>query len=441
MSSKINFAEDIKPLKNSPSAHLWDIEIRKLLGGRRAFMVRKRHGGAQAYIEVLIAESANADLARSAFNDALRNFVQEWQTAKPETEYYISGLLDLLISYTPAAGSVKLLAHINRWGRFGKNVFTQGDKRIDLHLKALEALQKYFPVASLEDGLVASGLRAYINILKAHLSDPTYCGHALRRLIELEELGPLSPELVNAIRHDIGVLRDVIPPFLTLVKRASVKRDLAILYIQGLAAEGDVNEQFRQAAKNCRARFELRERAPVIYTADGEEIEFHFTAEELEEYARSRAQEMQQRKITQLLRGLADKSDIDRFTSIVEAKLGTEPKEWEELEAMLGDQGYHLIAPAVPTLYLPDVEKRLGTEPKDSEEFEPVLDDESYRLVAPAMPALYLPGGAYVPLRLQPSSLDKCLLLYFGRDQARLIHLFREKLADQDDDNQSKRQE
>jgi hypothetical protein len=396
VSDRKNFAEDIKPLKYSPSPALWDIEIRKLLRGVRAHIVR-RHGGAQAYIELIIAESANADIARSTFNEALRNFVQEWQTAKPENEYYISSLLDLLIAYTPAAGSVKLLAHINQWGRFGKNVFIEGKTSLDLHFKALHTLQKYFPLGSQNEGAGSFGLRAYVGILKSHLSDPAYRGHALRRLIELDEVTPLSPEVLDAIKSDIEVLCDIIPPFLAPIKRAIAKNALALLYFHGLASGEDVNEQFRQAAKNCRARFEEGQNAPIIYTEDGEEIEFFFTPEQMESYSRFRLQQTHQQEITQLVHGLPDQSDIDILTSMIEAKLGVDAWDLEDLEEELESHGYHFMAPALP-------------------------------VVAPAVPTIYLPSGEPVPLSLQPSALDRYLLLHFSRDQNRLVQSFREKI-------------
>lgn len=351
MERQTSYSEEIKYLTNSPSVVAWETEIGKVLLGQRDHMII-RLGGVQGYIEVLWARSLDEELARRTFLSALRNFVQEWQPSRPVREYYFATILDLIGAYTPSAGFVKVLGHIQKWEHFGLNSLDRNSLNHDLHLKALIALQNYFPIPPAFEH-DAPGFGPYVAVLRKHLKDPRYSSHALRRLIELEMLRLNDQDAVDAIRENVETIQELIPLLLNPSRRESAPRDLALVYIQGLVTGENVDEIFARAVKRCRASFEPLI-PPVVTFEDGEVIKLYFTPEELEKYERLHDQASLVFQVATSIRETHDITKTEDLARMLEQTLNKSDEELIRFVGAVDEAGLYLAPGAAgPELYLP----------------------------------------------------------------------------------------
>ena len=387
MAQRTSYSEEIKELIESPSVPAWEREIGRVLLGRRDHMI-VRLGGIQEYVEVLWAQSADEGLSRETFLKALRDVVQEWQPLRPASEYYFAAMLDLIGAYTPSVGFVKLLGHVRAWGRFGGNVVGRRTVNRDLHLKALVALQNYFPTPpAFEQN--SPGFSLYVGMLRSHLKDPIYSGHALRRLMELELLRPNDQDAVDVIRENVETLRELIPLFLNPSRRETAGRDLALIYLQGLATGENVDAIFAQAAEKCRAQF-VPLMPPTITFENGEVIKLYFTAEEMEKHAWLHDQASRIYDVASSIRETQEISKAEELARMLEQTLDKSDEEVTRFVGALGEAGLYLAPGA-------------------------------------AGPELYLPYGVVMPLHLHEDAFQKYLMrVRFGEDPTRAVRtLFR----------------
>jgi hypothetical protein len=380
-----SYYEEIKPLLTAPAVPLWQQELEKVLLGKRDHIV-DRHRSIQGYVEVLWAQSSNAALAERTFRGALRKVVRDWRPSIPRSEYYFAAILELIGAYTPPSGFIRVLGHIQRWGYFGRNVTGPTTGR-DLHLKALIALQNYFPTAPAlaQD---APGFNPYVVMLHEMVKDPTYSGHSARRLIELELLQLSDQEVVDAIRQNVETLRELIPTLLKTSRRSRAPRDLALIYYQALATGENVDQIFAQAATAHRARFEPQMPVPIIYFENGEVIKFYFTAEEMEKHARLHDQASRVSEVATLIRETHEASKAEEFAELLEETLNKDDEEIVRFVKAVGRSGIYLAPGA-------------------------------------AGPELYLPQGVTMPIPLRPEALQKYMLrMRFGEEPQLAVQTF-----------------
>ena len=188
--------EDEKTYENNsnPQSRVleWQIEIAALINGKRELNLIQL-GSSEEYIEVKIANSQDEIFARQCFYQALQNIVRSWQPSVYEGEYTTSRILELTAVYRPSDGFVRVIEYLQRLIRYERQEGLEAEHRdkSNLHLKALVALESYYPVAPTpsDDGLLA--FKSYVKILQEELGNPRYARYVTRRLIEL---GVIDPE-------------------------------------------------------------------------------------------------------------------------------------------------------------------------------------------------------------------------------------------------------
>src|SRR5262245_39631958 len=125
-------------LLKKPSVSAWEAEIRRVLIGQRENALTGLTGPPE-YLEALQKRADDEALARTSFNEALRNVVQSWQPARSESATYVSRLLDVVGAYTPPGGFIKVLGFVNRHRNVGEDIYAPDRQASgeDLYLKAL----------------------------------------------------------------------------------------------------------------------------------------------------------------------------------------------------------------------------------------------------------------------------------------------------------------
>ena len=320
MSENSDFHQEVKDLKLSPTPIRWATEIRKALQGKRDCVVHDK--GIQSYIEILLMDSADKDLARSVFSDALQRVTEAWNTAKPESQYYLASLLDLIAANTPAAGFIKVLAHIRQWGWFGKNKrpLHAHEKDLDLHLKALQVLARYYPIAPTTDKEIAYGFNSYLRVLEEHLASPLYEEYAGSRLVDLEILQVNDEKVLDATRANPAIVENLLPVILKPARLSHAGRDMAVLFLHSTIANSgfsnkttaEIDEVFAKAARTCGARFEHQEITPAVQLRSGQKITFEFTDEELDKFARLYQEQQEWLGVGALLRAIYKNADAKK---------------------------------------------------------------------------------------------------------------------------------
>ena len=194
-------------IRTNPSEELWKKEIRALLYGKRAYAV-SRLGDGQEYVEVILAESTDQAEAMAAFRGALEAVVTEWQPTKPQVPGYVGRMLELIAAFQPLAGFPKLVGHIQQGRRFTEHdeYYEPKQNVPDVHLKALVALEGYFPAPPAEPEHGGEGYKSYVRIVREHLHDSDFAGYAVARLLELEILSASQREIQETFaRHPEAV--------------------------------------------------------------------------------------------------------------------------------------------------------------------------------------------------------------------------------------------
>jgi hypothetical protein len=248
---------------NSPSD--WGVDLRELLKGEREDSLQ-RLGGVEEYIEVMLAEARDGAVAKQAFDDALEQLVQTWQPSSLDSDFHLTHALDLVSAYTPRGGFVKVIALIQSISRLtmreSKDAYSIDD---DIYLKAFVALENYYRAAPKSPEDQSSGYQTYIDLLKGNLSNPLYCGYALRRLVELKvfELG--SKEVESLIEMNPGSLAALVALMIDPSRRSRSEEELSMVYSLCLQAGSEVERHFEYAVSQSGGRMErLFEEGPKI---------------------------------------------------------------------------------------------------------------------------------------------------------------------------------
>jgi hypothetical protein len=259
-----DFDSEIYKLKIDPTVSAWEIEIRRVLIGKREHALIKL-GSIQEYVENILDGSEDQAMAQTAFNEALRNVIQSWQPTRPESPASLSCMLDLIGAYTPAEGFTKILGFINSRRYFGDNVITP-DSRVlgkDLHLKALFALQYFYPAAPPSHTGDDIAFKQYLDVLREHLKENQYCDYALRRLYELNVISLEDPDVEEVLETKPEVIKELISTILRQRNKSKVERALSLLYAYSLRYGEE--EHFRNAIELKGGLLEHDSEGPVIY--------------------------------------------------------------------------------------------------------------------------------------------------------------------------------
>jgi hypothetical protein len=249
------------------SAFDWGIDLRKLVNGEREDAL-EHLGGIEDYIEVMLAEADDISLAEQAFNTALEKLVQTWQPTAVESEEQASNILELIRSYTPPPGFVKVIEYIHWLNQFAATRDIEAVRRRDedLHLKALVALEGYYGTAPQPPEDESAAYRTYIDILKEDFESPVRCGYALRRLLELK-VAEFGEDVVNAIIYkNPTALKELVSMLLDPNRKSMLEQSLAFIYIICLEAGDEAEVEFGQAVIFCGGHIErIRNKGPVIH--------------------------------------------------------------------------------------------------------------------------------------------------------------------------------
>ena len=206
----MNYIEERRALRRSPTRDLWEKEIARLLSGQRALDLM-RFGGVSEYILTTLAESDDPAVAEASFQQALRETIQGLKFAAIQRVSYAACVLDLLSAFTPAAGLPKLLSVVQRgpgyWEVLEDDALYPAPP--DLYLKSLATLREYFaapPIAAATDDAYS----LYVDILNASLEMPQYAPFSFLCLWQLGALEPRSAAFVKAVRDNPRVVEAAI---------------------------------------------------------------------------------------------------------------------------------------------------------------------------------------------------------------------------------------
>ncbi len=173
------------------SVDQWELELRRVLDGEREYAIEQL--GLIEYLEVKIEEALDRAAAKTAFHRALRRIVETWQPLA-EHERYDSYVLDLILTYTPPEGFVKV-ADIVSTIDLEPQTFLDEVPSDRIVMKALYALEAILPLPPLAEDRKAPAYRRYVDLLQNRILDERYSFYAVRRLLELGEIHPESTDV------------------------------------------------------------------------------------------------------------------------------------------------------------------------------------------------------------------------------------------------------
>jgi hypothetical protein len=244
----------------------WGVDLRRLLTGEREDSLL-RLGGVEEYIEVMLAEAEDIPVAQQAFTQALEQLIQTWHPSTLEDDLQVRRTLDLVSAYTPRGGFVKVIALMQGLKRIaksnGQDAYSVDD---DLCLKAFVTLENYYPTAPKSPEDRSAAYQTYIELLREDLSNPAYCGYALKRLVELRVMELGSDEVEYLIETNPTNLVTLVGLILDPSRYSKTQEELALVYNRCLSAGFDIEEQFGRAVIRCGGRIERTfEAGPIVH--------------------------------------------------------------------------------------------------------------------------------------------------------------------------------
>jgi len=160
----------------------WDDEVEKL-------------DGTEGYLERLLRDSPDPELARRNFAEALDREVTKWQPDRAYPADYLAKVLPLIAAFTPPSGFGKLMVCIQLWLRSNRERWVRATDR-ELRHQILTTTSIYFPVAPPGGSSADPGFAAYVDALSELLTDRDVAIYALSALTDLH-LAPLAdPRIV-----------------------------------------------------------------------------------------------------------------------------------------------------------------------------------------------------------------------------------------------------
>lgn len=269
-------SQETMQLLGEPSVKGWTDELEDILAGERDFILRPL-GSVSAHTERLIRSSEDERAARKFFKEALGQIVEEWQPFQPESDYYIACLIDLISAYLPRGGFRKIIGFMEHGFHFPVIEPQAGGfgSGMDLHMKALIALEYYYPSAEPKWEQDPAFL-SYVQVLHQHLEDrqdKRYQGYALSRLMRLNIIKSQEQVVRDTIERDTGVLEELIELFLSPMRRSQLEEDLKYIFTHCFIIGLEAKQVFEQVLKEHDATVEnYRQQLKVMIDDVDQEI-------------------------------------------------------------------------------------------------------------------------------------------------------------------------
>jgi len=181
-----DFFEDQQRLKRNPTKNAWEREIEYLLEGKRQALVLELGSYAQ-YVARLLADSQDRVKAKLAFKKGFEAAIRSWRPESPSLEYNLA-LLELVAEYTPPNAFEKIVVALQKWGALSPRELADPDANQTGTLKALRALEFYYPSRPPQNSSDHKAFEDYANLLYRFAGKFFYAPHCCRRLIELKLL-------------------------------------------------------------------------------------------------------------------------------------------------------------------------------------------------------------------------------------------------------------
>jgi hypothetical protein len=199
--------EPLDELRRSPTVEAWEVELRRILSGDRAYLL-VHHGSADGLVASIVTQSDDPVTSTVRMAEALDRVAREltWNEHSLDA---VGLLLELIAAYRPPSGLPALLGALRDRGGVGRKPwlsFSDTDTR--LTLKALTALNEYFPAPPYDDHSPA--FRAYVEVLIDQLRHQDRAGVALVRLLELAIISPDHSLFKEVIETSPGALNSLV---------------------------------------------------------------------------------------------------------------------------------------------------------------------------------------------------------------------------------------
>lgn len=231
-----------------------------------------RVGGVEHFLANLLEEAESRVEAKLACVRGLELFFEYEQFAVTEP-LALSLMLDIAAAFRPHNALPGLLSFLRH--HISHDVGLQlGVAHTDLRLRALQALEAYFPAPPLGSVLAYD---AYCETLRQYAGITPYTGYAVARLLELRAIGLRDPLITAAVRRaDSTALADLVSRILAFNDDRSISDKLGELYT--VARSLHQLKAFQEAVERTQAQLHGPTSTPTIRMAE-REIPLHFTAE------------------------------------------------------------------------------------------------------------------------------------------------------------------
>ncbi|HXM47869.1 MAG TPA: hypothetical protein VN956_08360 [Pyrinomonadaceae bacterium] len=292
--SETSYLAITSALISNPSVELWKLELGYLTDGHREQQL-EIVGDASEYVKSLWDEADDAVLSEAMFRQALESFIRAWNPSASEDPDRLDIILSLVLAFRPDSGFSQIADHLTNSNWFDKEYIPpiSQQRPIDLHLKALKTLQRYFKTAPV--GLNA-GYRLYLQILKSQLEYPRFKGYVLARLIDLEETPADALQVLDYIAGSPEGLKEIIPIVLKGHLSDDASRAMSELYTRCHSAGTTQFFELVLEQNGCRIVKQGRqviisglrkhiELPKSVITRKGIEIQLNLELEELEDLA------------------------------------------------------------------------------------------------------------------------------------------------------------
>lgn len=228
MKNDIGTNDLISRLKGEPDVSGWELLIKELINGKYEYLAI-RLGGIEEIIEKTISESNDPSISRYIFMQALRIVIQEWQTSISDPLEIITAYLNLIGSYTPAEGYIKITFLIQKW--LAEKIDDMPDRQrrffTTLLKKSLIVLHRYFSSAPPPNENIPA-FQVYLDILWQYLKNKRLREYAIYRLLDLH----LIFQNIDKLKEIIRSMPDVMYHFVSIIidREADIKENLSSLF-------------------------------------------------------------------------------------------------------------------------------------------------------------------------------------------------------------------
>ncbi|HYP28214.1 MAG TPA: hypothetical protein VE262_15975 [Blastocatellia bacterium] len=242
----------------------WQIETAALIDGKRELNLIQL-GSSEEYIEVRLANSKDEIFERQCFHQALENIVRSWRPSVYEGEYTTNRILELIAVYRPRDGFVRLVEYLQLLIKYERQegLGAEHKAKSDLHLKALIALESYYPVAPRPSDDRDLAFKAYIKILQEDLDSPRYARYVTRRLIELGVIDLEETNFEYLFEHGLEVIGGLIDVLLEPEMYNAHRKTFTFIFAHCLKVPNGI-DFFAQLLQEKGAALDFSQEGPIL---------------------------------------------------------------------------------------------------------------------------------------------------------------------------------